>query len=61
MAGTALAPVRVVPSRPTPRNRTGQRPTRAPSETKQRLAEKAGTKKGGANRRRIERKREEES
>ena len=60
-AGTALAPISRVPSRPAPRNRAGQPPTRSRRETKQRLSEKAATKKGSANRMRIQRKESEES
>jgi len=48
-----------VPSDPAPRNGAGQPPTRSPREAKQRLDEKAATKKGSANKRRIQRKEEE--
>ena len=40
----------------TPRNQEGQKPTRNPKETKQRLEEKAKAQKGGANRRKTEEK-----
>jgi len=50
-----------VRSRPAPQNRIGQPPTRSPREAKQRLDEKAATKKGNANKRRIELKEAEES
>jgi hypothetical protein len=48
-------------SRPAPRNRAGQPPTRSPRETKKRLDEKAATKKGSANKRRIQQKEAEEA
>jgi len=50
-----------VPSPATPRNRAGQPPTRSPREAKKRLDEKAATKKGSANKRRIHSKEAEES
>lgn len=40
----------------TPRNQEGQKPTRTPKETKQRLEEKAKAQKGGANKRKTEEK-----
>jgi len=48
-----------MPSRPTPRNRAGQVPTRAPAETRQRLGEKANRKQGSANGKRIAEKQRE--
>jgi hypothetical protein len=50
-----------VTSRQAPRNRAGQPPTRSPRETKKRLDEKAATKKGSANKRRIRAKEAEEA
>src|SRR5205807_8742985 len=51
----------LVPSPATPRNRACQPPTRSPREAKKRLDEKAATKKGSANKRRIHSKEAEES